>query len=860
MKKSVSIVLILTLILSSVLVGSAVEDVRLAAKTASEEMISMNNLGLLQWDNQEFTTQYAAKQPTRMEIAVILLRLQGLEEEAKAFTGTENFLDSKLGTRLEEKNILAYIKKNPKTCLLVDGEEHFRPNQQIKEQEVYKIILKLLGYEENVDFINEDVIKFAKSIGLNPSGTNMFTNNDLAKALNDCLKSKTKSGREYFEVLIETGFMRDYNTNKEVPEVLVFDGKTQPIFKYKDVIYEKVYVESPQDTDLDGKRDLIGVWIKRPGETEKGMKVPVIFEVSPYLCGTNDDLYITHNVDVDLKVSPQSNKTYDDIKYVAKEKKLPAPRKVMGKAKDAKVEPFDFGGWYDYFLPRGYAVVFSGGIGTLGSEGLTTCGSVDETISTVAVIDWLNGRTKAFTNKTDNIEVHPYWCTGNVGMSGRSYRGTLPIAAASTGVEGLKTIVPIAAISNWYDYYRSNGVCVPAAGWQGDDADLLAIYCMSRMLDPKDYAKVKQLFEKNMKQMKIDEDRATGDYNTFWDERNYLNNADKIKASVFIVHGLNDWNVKTKQFDGLWKKLEENNVPRKMILHQGAHMSINNLAGIDFNDTINRWFDYWLYNIDNEAMEHISTATIQNNVDLQWESFDHWPVKAENTKLYLDNEDGLGKLSFSSVKKGVEEKFVDDLSLSEFDRKNPDFSKWLDTIVKNPQSKRPDRLCYVSKDLTKDIRISGTVNVTIKASIDQPTANISAMLVDYGAEYRPTTETEVVVPKGIVYGGNAGSEDIINFVMSKEKTDYKVISRGWMDAQNRLSNYCVSPIKPGQEYTFKLDMQPMDYTVKKGHKLGLIILSTDAECTIRPLKVTNFEFNTSESFIEIPVANGMNKW
>lgn len=859
MKKIISIVLTFTLIFSVTPVAYATNDIKSSTNIISEEMTAMNNLGLIQGDEKGLTSEYAKKQPTRIQVATILLRLNGLEDEAKKFEGTENFSDYKSVSSIEERNILAYIKANPKACLIQADKDKFNPNKSVSEEEFYKIVLQLLGYEQGIDFTNKNIIKFAKSIGLNPSEKIRFTNDEFAKALNDCLKAKTKSGREYFEVLLEFGFMMDFNKNKDVPEILVFDGKPQPIFKHDEAIYEKVYVESPQDTDLDGKRDLLEVWIKRPIETEKGMKVPAIFEVSPYRPGTNDDLYITHNVDKDLTVSPQSNITYEDIKYKPVEKTIPAPRKVSGKAGNGRVAPFEFGGWYNYFLPRGYAIVFSGGIGTLGSEGITSTGSVDETISTIAVIDWLNGRTKAFTNKTDNIEVSADWCTGSVGMSGTSYLGTLSIAAATTGVEGLKTVVPVAAISNWYDYYRSNGVTSPALGWQGDDADLLATYCMSRMFDPKDYSTVKELFEKNIKQMQIDQDRDTGDYNTFWDERNYLNNADKIKASVFLVHGLSDWNVKTKQFDMLWKELEKYDVPRKVILHQGDHMSINNLAGIDYNDIMGRWFAHWLYDIDNNVMKDIPTATIQNNTDLKWETFDTWPVKGENTKFYLDNDGTNGKLTFSPVKKDLKETFSDDLSLSQFDRENPDFTKWLDTIAKEPEVKRPDRLSYVSEPVTEDTRISGTINVSIKASIDKPTANISAMLVDYGPEYRPTTKTEVVVPNGIIYGGNAGSDDIINFVMDSEKTDYEVISRGWMDAQNRVANYRVDTIQPGQEYTFNLDMQPMDYTVKKGHKIGLIILSTDAEFTVRPLKTTNFTFNTSESFVEIPIVNNTKK-
>ncbi len=69
----------------------------------------------------------------------------------------------------------------------------------------------------------------------------------------------------------------------------------------------------------------------------------------------------------------------------------------------------------------------------------------------------MNGRAKAFT--ADGREVTADWSTGNVGMTGILYNGTLPNGVATTGV-WFKTIIPIAAISSWYDYYRANGAVV----------------------------------------------------------------------------------------------------------------------------------------------------------------------------------------------------------------------------------------------------------------------------------------------------------------------------------------------------------------------------------------------------------------
>lgn len=42
-------------------------------------------------------------------------------------------------------------------------------------------------------------------------------------------------------------------------------------------------------------------------------------------------------------------------------------------------------------------------------------------------------------------------------MIGKSWDGTIANGVAATGVKGLKTIVPISAISSWYDYYFQQG-------------------------------------------------------------------------------------------------------------------------------------------------------------------------------------------------------------------------------------------------------------------------------------------------------------------------------------------------------------------------------------------------------------------
>ena len=58
-------------------------------------------------------------------------------------------------------------------------------------------------------------------------------------------------------------------------------------------------------------------------------------------------------------------------------------------------------------------------------------------------------------------------------MTGTSYNGTIPLAAATTGFEGLEAIIPIAPNTSYYHYYRSNGLVRSPGGYLGEDIDVL---------------------------------------------------------------------------------------------------------------------------------------------------------------------------------------------------------------------------------------------------------------------------------------------------------------------------------------------------------------------------------------------------
>jgi X-Pro dipeptidyl-peptidase len=219
------------------------------------------------------------------------------------------------------------------------------------------------------------------------------------------------------------------------------DGLAQPVFAGQRTIRHNVWVEVPSlDTDRDGANDRIRVQISRPEATETGTKLPIVLVASPYSGGTMP--YPQYDINVPLFVPG-----------TAPAPQRPGPPPSKGKpyfGNEPPIRDLNSGGYATYFLPRGFIFADANSLGTGHSTGCPTIGGNEENLAIKAVIDWFNGRGRAFD--ADGKEALASWTTGATTMIGTSYVGTLPIGAASLGVEGLKAIVPIAGVSSYYDH------------------------------------------------------------------------------------------------------------------------------------------------------------------------------------------------------------------------------------------------------------------------------------------------------------------------------------------------------------------------------------------------------------------------
>ncbi|TCN30562.1 X-Pro dipeptidyl-peptidase [Kribbella orskensis] len=559
---------------------------------------------------------------------------------------------------------------------------------------------------------------------------------------------------------------------------------TQPVYDYAGAIRESVYVDTTMDTDSDGADDVIAVDIVRPRETAAaGLQIPVIMDASPYYscCGRGNE---------------SEKKTYDESGAI---QKMPL--------------------YYDnYFVPRGYAVVGVDIVGTSRSTGCGDVGGKDEIDSVVAVIDWLNGRNTARTG--DGQPVKATWTNGSVGMIGKSYDGTLANGVAATGVRGLKTIVPISAISSWYDYSRSGGVpySVDYMPWLGGYVGHDTPACDAVRAD-----------------LGEQDDDETGDYTAFWAERDYLKDARNVKASVFLTHGLSDYNVQTNHFAQWWDALGKNKVPRKIWLGLEDHVDPFEFRRDEWVDELHKWFDYWLQGLQNNVMRE-PVATVETAPDV-WKNYNTWPASPKTVPVPL----AAGKLGASG--KGTVT-VTDDPTLTE------------DTIVATPSDVIAGRQMFLSAPLPAAIRVSGTPTVTLRIKADSPTTPITARLVEYGQAERYSgvrrTGVETCVAPQSQY------DDACYFTVQKltEDSDHGIVSRGWIDAAHSASLSKPQPLTPGTWTTVTVPLRAQDQVIPKGRVLGLAVTLSDTEWTTPNDTGASIDIDLANSRLNLPMTVG----
>lgn len=592
--------------------------------------------------------------------------------------------------------------------------------------------------------------------------------------------------------LIMLGLSMHGQTTSKGPQPIITNGEAQIVPEYRDRLVQELWVETTFDSDGDGRLDRMHTYVTRPTVTDSfDLKLPVIYTTSPY-----------YGLRLWALLDLFRGNTYWNVKHELGEQPKPHHHSNLG---TRTKRPFMAFYMDNLWTTRGFIMVYSSSPGTGLSDGSPTVGGENESLAPKAVIDWLCGRGKAYSTRTGNDEVKAFWCNGKVGMTGTSYDGTLCIAAATTGVQGLEAIIPVAPVTSFYNYYRSNGLVRSPDGYLGEDMDVLYDFINSG--DKSKRARNDREVRDSILVKNID--RVTGDYNAFWASRDYLNDIDNMHCAMLMAHGFNDWNVMTEQSYRFYLAAKEKGLPVQLYYHQQDH------GGDPPLTMMNRWFTHYLFG-ENNGVENDPPVQIVREFEELPTPYAAFPdPDAENVTLYLQGGvNNTGSLIIAANNTLVLDTLVDDYTISG------------DMLIQEKYSEH--RLLFVTPTLKKDIRISGIPNVSIRMASSASAANLSVWLVALPWEDEKNTQ---------LY------ENIIN--------------RSWADPQNYRSISKGELLKIGEFYQVNFNLMPDDQVIPQGQQIGLMIFSSDKDFTIAPKPGTELTIDLSRTNITIPFVGGV---
>ena len=399
------------------------------------------------------------------------------------------------------------------------------------------------------------------------------------------------------------------------------------------------------------------------------------------------------------------------------------------------------------FVPHGYALAQ---VSTFGTGKSTHCQDVKglgEQIGIQSAVHWLGEQE---------------WSNGNVGLMGKSYAGTTNWEAAQNPSEHLKTIVPISGSIGVQQMFYRNGSSEARAMlydvlYEGATTDATS------------------------DDMRLCTDDAIGpvspfttwlgagfggdEWNDYWDERYHLQDViDNYNGSVYIVWGLQDWNVdpyhafpthqllkdagiNVRTISGQWG----HNYPDQPTVHEGLESGYGaeafpNVTRMDWAVELFPWFEYYLKGIGDEPESYVQ---VQRN-DGRWHIEETWP--AEDTK----------NVQFAIA----------------------DWDGGMSGTVNSQQS-----MTITSQPMTSDMHISGL-----------PTLHIDART-------------------NMCNGGQL-------FVTMYDETSGLRLGHATMNVRYRDGGYEALPTSPMSSYRMLMEFNPMDVIVPKGHAIQLVVTET----------------------------------
>lgn len=463
---------------------------------------------------------------------------------------------------------------------------------------------------------------------------------------------------------------------------------------------------------------------------------------------------------------------------------------------------------YRYFAGHGYACIRVDTRGSGDSDGILTDEfTKQEADDGVEIVDWVSSQP---------------WCSGPVGMMGKSWSGFSALIVASRHPDALKAIIPVCAGVDRYD----QGLHYTGGCFLTDNLHWTTTMLMFNMRPPTREI-VGDKFEK-IWQQRLDEnepwivnwmEHQTDD--EYYRQGSVLDNPSDIKCAIYPVGGWADHFAKVVP-----QIVSEFDVPVRGLVGPWAHYYPHDgLPGpaIGWLQDCLRWWDHWLKGVDNGiADEPRYTAWILEPAEPKsfhhvrggrWVTETAWPSdNIRPLRLHL-NDGSLDAEPRSEITLTHRSPLSIGMATS---------GDWccLGAPGESPLDQREDdgkSLVFDTEPLDRRIEILGAPTVNLTLSVDHAVAMIAVRLND-------------IAPDG-----------------TSSRVCY-----GILNLTHRDGHQNPTPLVPGKRYTISVKLHDIGYAFHSGHRIRVAISTSYWPYVWPSPNLTTLKLYTGKSILRLP--------
>lgn len=470
-----------------------------------------------------------------------------------------------------------------------------------------------------------------------------------------------------------------------------------------------------------------------------------------------------------------------------------------------------------YFAQHGYVYVMQDCRGRYDSEGVFK--------------PWINEGQDGY----DTIEwaARQPWSNGKVGTTGGSYGAWDQMFAAEEQPEHLKTMIVISPPPDTY----------PAA-YQGGAFGLQALD-WAIIVDGRTFQEYPGNLAEAYRHLPVSSmDEAAGRsmpetlrawtqheaYDDYWKQRSYLKNLSRIKATVLHIDGWYDAPDATlDNYNGMIAQGAQAGGRQKVILGPWLHSTFSSSkvgdidfgpdAPIDLNATSLGWYDCQLKGVNCDQTYTDGPIKLFVMGENHWRSEKEWPLKRTHlTPFYFhsnghaNTRTGDGNLSKELPANEPADNFAYDPKDPVPSTDDPAAMGARSVLDERQMELRNDVLVFTSAPLEEPVEVTGPIRIKLWAASSAKDTDWAAKIID-------------VHPDG----------------------EAQRLQDGILRARTRESVEHPSLLTPAKIYEYTIDLLDISNFFQKGHRIQVVVTSSNFPDFDRNLNTGNSNENTAET-------------